>query len=64
MEKASQWGISKLDWVCRKLKWVAHVDKMEPIGDLFKNLTNKPTGNMPLGRPRHSWEEDIRIYVK
>ena len=24
-------------------------------------LTGKPTGKRPLGRPRHRWEDNIRI---
>ena len=27
----------------------------------FKILTGKPTGKRPLGRPRHRWEDNIRI---
>ena len=27
----------------------------------FKILTRKPTGKRPLGRPRHRWEENIRM---
>ena len=31
---------------------------MEGSSSVFKTLTRKPTGN---GRPRHRWEEYIRI---
>ena len=27
-------------------------------------LTGKPTGNRTLGRPRHRWEDNIRIVLK
>ena len=27
----------------------------------FKILTGKPTGKRPLGRPRRSWEDNIRM---
>ena len=30
----------------------------------FKILTGKPTGKRPLGRPRHTWENNIRMEVK
>ena len=30
----------------------------------FKILTGKPTGKRPLGRPRHRWEENIRMDLK
>ena len=27
----------------------------------FKILRGKPTGKRPLGRPRHRWEDNIRM---
>ena len=30
----------------------------------FIILTCKPTGKRHLGRPRHRWEENIRMYLK
>ena len=27
-------------------------------------LTGKPTGNRPLGKPRHRWEDNIRMDLK
>ena len=27
----------------------------------FKVLTDTPTGKRPLGRPRHKWEDNIRM---
>ena len=30
----------------------------------FKIVTGKPTGKIPLGRPRHSWEDNMRIDLK
>ena len=30
----------------------------------FKILTGNPTGKIPLGRPRRSWEDNIRIDLK
>ena len=38
-----------------------HVARMEEGRSAFKILTGKPTGKRSLGRPRHRWEEDIRI---
>ena len=34
---------------------------MEEGRSAFKILTGKPTGKGPLGRPRHRWEDNIRI---
>ena len=30
----------------------------------FKILTAKPTENRPFGRPRHRWEDNIRMDLK
>jgi hypothetical protein len=34
---------------------------MEQGRSAFKILTCKPTGKRPLGRPRHRWEDTIRM---
>ena len=34
---------------------------MEEGRGAFKILTGKPTGKRPLGRPRHRWEDNIRM---
>ena len=40
-----------------KLRWVGHVDRMEEGGSAFKIFTYRK----PLGRPRRSWEDNIRM---
>ena len=30
----------------------------------FKILTGKPTGKIPLGRPRGRWKDNIKINIK
>ena len=44
-----------------RLRWAGHVARMEEGRSTFKILTNKPTGKGPLGRPRHRWEDNIRM---
>ena len=34
---------------------------MEEGRSAFKILTGKPRGKRPLGRPRHRWEDNIRM---
>ena len=34
---------------------------MEDGRSAFKVLTGKPMGKRPLGRPRHRWEDNIRM---
>ena len=38
-----------------------HVARMEEGRSAFKILTGKPAGKRPLGRPRHRWEDNIRM---
>jgi hypothetical protein len=37
---------------------------MEEGRSAFKILAGKPTGKRPLGRPRHRWEDNIRVDLK
>ena len=45
----------------RRLRGVGHVARMEEGRSAFKIITGKPTGNLPLGRPRRRWEDNIRM---
>ena len=45
----------------RRSRWAGHVARMEEGRSAFKTLTVKPTGKRPLGRPRHRWEDNIRM---
>jgi len=45
----------------RRLKWAGHVARMEEGRSVFKILTGKSTGKIPLGRPNRTWEDNIRM---
>ena len=45
----------------RRLRWAGHVARMEEGRSAFKIVTGKPTGKRPLRRPRHRWEDNLRI---
>ena len=45
----------------RRLRWAGHVARMEEGRSAFNVLTGKPTGRRPLGKPRLSWEDNIRM---
>ena len=47
----------------RKLRLAGHVARMEEGRSAFKIITSrpKPTGKRPLRRPRHRWEDNIRM---
>jgi hypothetical protein len=31
---------------------------------VYRVLVGKPEGKRPLGRPRHRWEDNIKIYLQ
>jgi hypothetical protein len=43
------------------MRWVEHVERMEEERVVFKVLMGKPEGKRPLGRPRRSWENNIKM---
>ena len=45
----------------RRMRWVGHVARMGEGRGVQRVLFGKPEGKRPLGRPRHSWEDNIRM---
>jgi hypothetical protein len=45
----------------RRLRWEGHVARMAERRGAYRDLVGKPEGRRPLGRPRHSWEDNIKI---
>ena len=45
----------------RRMRWAGHVARMEEGRDVHKVLVGKPEGKRPLGRPRHRWEDNIKM---
>ena len=48
----------------RRLRWADHIVRMEEGKTAFKLLTGTPTGTRPLGRPRHRWEDNIKMNLE
>jgi hypothetical protein len=44
----------------RRMKWERHVTCMEESRDIYKVSVGKSEGKRPYGRPRPSWEDNIR----
>jgi hypothetical protein len=44
----------------RRMRWAGHVACMGER-KLYRVLVEKPEGKRPLGRPRHRWEDGIRM---
>jgi hypothetical protein len=45
----------------RRMGWAGHVARMGEERGVYSDLVGKPEGKRPLGRPRHIWEDNIRI---
>ena len=43
------------------LRWAGHVARMEEGRGVRKVLVGKPEGKRRLGRPRHRWEDNIKM---
>jgi hypothetical protein len=42
------------------MRWAGHVERMGEERKVYKVLVGKPEGKRPLGRPRCSWEDEMR----
>jgi len=47
----------------RKMRWVRHVACME-IKTTYRNLAGKLEAKRPLVRPKHRWENNIKMYLQ
>ena len=45
----------------RGMRWAGHVARMGREPRVCRVLVGKPEGRNPLGRPRHSWVDNIRM---
>ena len=48
----------------RRLRWAGHVACMEQFRNAYRVLVGKPEEKRPLGRPRHRWEDNIKIDLR
>jgi hypothetical protein len=45
----------------RRMRWAGHVARMGEERGVYRVLVGKPVGKRSLGRPRHRWEDNIRM---
>ena len=45
----------------RRMRWAGHVARMGERRGVYRVLVRKPEGKRPLGRPRHRWEDNIKM---
>jgi len=48
----------------RRMRWAGHVACMAEWRGMYRVLVGKPEGKRPLGRPRHKWEDNIKMDLK
>jgi hypothetical protein len=48
----------------RRVRWAGHVARMGEDRVVQGVLVGKPEGKKPLGRPRHRWEDNIKMYLQ
>jgi hypothetical protein len=44
----------------RRMRWAGHVARME-TRNAYRLMVRKPEGKRPVGRPRRSWVDNIRM---
>jgi len=47
-----------------RMRWMGHVTCVEEMRNAFSILVRKPEGKRQVGRPRHRWEDNIRMDLR
>jgi len=65
-ELNDQYSSSNIVWVIklRRMRWAGHVVCMAEGRGMYRVFVGKPEGKRPLGRPRHRWEDNIKMNVQ
>jgi hypothetical protein len=48
----------------RRMRWAGHVARMGEGRGVYRVLVGRPEGKRPLGRPRHRWEDNIKMDLR
>jgi hypothetical protein len=48
----------------RRLRWAGHVARMRDGRGIYRVLVGRPESKRPLERPRHRWEDNIKMDVR
>jgi hypothetical protein len=48
----------------RRMRWAGHVVRMGEGRGVYRVLIGRPEGKRPLGRPRHRWENNIKVDLR
>jgi len=45
----------------RRMRWTGHTSSVGEGRGMYRVLVGKPEGKRPMGRPRHRWEDNIKM---
>jgi len=48
----------------RRIKWAGHVTRVGEGRGVYRVLVGRPEGKRPLGRPKHRWEDNIKMDLR
>jgi hypothetical protein len=48
----------------RSMRWAGHVVRMGEVRGAYNILVARPKGRRPLGRPRRTWEDNIKMDLR
>jgi hypothetical protein len=48
----------------RRMRWAGHVVRMGEGRGVYRVLVGRPEGKRPLRRPRHRWEDNIKLDLR
>jgi hypothetical protein len=48
----------------RRMKWAGHVARKGEGRGVYRVFVGKPEGKRPLGRPRHRWDDNIKMHLR
>jgi hypothetical protein len=48
----------------RRMRWAGHVARMGEERNVYRVLVGKPEGKRPLERPRHRWEDGVKMDLR
>jgi hypothetical protein len=48
----------------RRMRWVGLVARMGEKRGAYRILVGRPEGRRPFGRPRHRWEDNIKMDIQ
>jgi hypothetical protein len=48
----------------RRMRWAGHLARMGVGRGVYRVLVGRPKSKRPLGRPRHRWEDNIKMDLR